>query len=39
VHMARNASFIRDVAQVVANLDHRPVVDKPVPDPKLPCRQ
>jgi hypothetical protein len=39
VHMARNASFIRDVAVAVANLDHRPVVDKPVPDPNLPCRQ
>ncbi|HEX8944141.1 MAG TPA: M28 family peptidase [Gemmatimonadaceae bacterium] len=39
VHMARNASFIRDVALVVANLDHRPVVDKPKPDPNVPCRQ
>ena len=38
-HMARNASFIRDVAVVVGNLDHRPVVDKPKPDPNLPCRQ
>jgi hypothetical protein len=39
MHMARNASFIRDVALVVANLDHRPVVDKPKPDPNAPCRQ
>ena len=39
VHMARNANFIKDVALVVGNLDHRPVVDKPVPDPTVPCRQ
>jgi len=39
VHMARNANFIRDVALVLGNLDHRPVVDKPVPDPNVPCRQ
>jgi len=39
VHMARNANFILDVALVVGNLDHRPVVDKPVPDPNVPCRQ
>jgi Zn-dependent M28 family amino/carboxypeptidase len=39
VHMARNANFIRDVALAVGNLDHRPVVDKPVPDPNVPCRQ
>jgi hypothetical protein len=39
MHMARNANFIRDVALAVGNLDHRPVVDKPVPDPNLPCRQ
>jgi hypothetical protein len=39
VHMARNANFIKDVALVVGNLDHRPVVDKPIPDPNVPCRQ
>jgi hypothetical protein len=39
VHMARNANFIKDVALVVGNLDHRPVVDKPIPDPNTPCRQ
>jgi hypothetical protein len=39
VHMARNANFIKDVAIVVGNLDHRPVVDKPIPDPNTPCRQ
>jgi hypothetical protein len=39
VHMARNAAFIRDVAMAVGNLDHRAVVDKPVPDPNMPCRQ
>jgi hypothetical protein len=39
VHMARNANFIKDLALVVGNLDHRPVVDKPVPDPNAPCRQ
>lgn len=38
-HMARNANFIKDVAFVVGNLDHRVVVDKPKPDPKAPCRQ
>jgi hypothetical protein len=37
--MARNANFIKDVALVVGNLDHRPVVDKPIPDPNTPCRQ
>ena len=39
VHMARNANFIKDVAFAVGNLDHRVVVDKPKPDPKVPCRQ
>jgi hypothetical protein len=37
--MARIAAFIRDVARGVADLDHRPVVDKPKPDPKAPCQQ
>jgi hypothetical protein len=38
-HMARVASFIRDIAVRVANLDHRPKVDKPVGDPAAPCVQ
>ena len=38
-HMARVASFVRDVAVTVANLDHRLVVDKPKPDPNGTCKQ
>ena len=38
-HMARVAGFVGDVAERVANLGHRLRVDKPVPDPKAPCRQ
>ena len=38
-HMARIATFVRDLAQRVADLDHRPVVDKPKPDPMGSCRQ
>ncbi|HVD59298.1 MAG TPA: M20/M25/M40 family metallo-hydrolase [Gemmatimonadaceae bacterium] len=38
-HLARIASFVRDIAVRVANLDHRPVVDKPVGDPKAACVQ
>jgi Zn-dependent M28 family amino/carboxypeptidase len=38
-HMARVDSFIADVALHVANLDHRPVVDKPKPDPNGQCVQ
>jgi hypothetical protein len=37
--MARIAAFIRDVAREVADLYHRPVVDKPKMDPKGPCQQ
>jgi hypothetical protein len=37
--MSRIAAFIRDVALGVADLDHRPVVDKPKLDPKAPCQQ
>ena len=37
--MARVAGFIRDVAREVADLDHRPVVDKPKMNPKGPCQQ
>jgi hypothetical protein len=38
-HMARVATFVRDLADRVAGLDHRPVVDKPKPDPTGACRQ
>jgi hypothetical protein len=38
-HMARIANLVEDVAVHVADLDHRPVVDHPVPDPSAPCRQ
>lgn len=37
--MARVTTFIRDVARDVANLDQRPVVDKPKPDLNAPCQQ
>jgi hypothetical protein len=35
----RVTQFIHDVAEGVANLDHRPLVDKPVPGPSASCRQ
>jgi hypothetical protein len=38
-HMARVGEFIADVALHLANLDHRPVVDRPKPDPNGQCRQ
>ena len=38
-HMARVDRLVADVAQRVANLDHRVVVDKPKPDPFGQCRQ
>jgi hypothetical protein len=38
-HLNRIASFVRDVALRVANLDHRIKVDKPVPEPGTPCVQ
>jgi hypothetical protein len=38
-HMARVGQLVHDVAQTVANLDHRPVVDKPKPDPNGRCQQ
>jgi hypothetical protein len=37
--MARIDTFIANVALVVANDDHRMVVDKPKPDPTAPCKQ
>ena len=36
---ARVTSFVQAVAEAVANLDHRVVVDKPKPDPNAPCQQ
>ncbi len=38
-HMARVTSLVEDVAVHVANLDHRPVIDQPKPDPNGTCRQ
>ncbi|HSY82774.1 MAG TPA: M28 family peptidase [Gemmatimonadaceae bacterium] len=38
-HMARAATLVYAVALRVANLDHRPLVDQPKPDPTAPCRQ
>jgi hypothetical protein len=37
--MARIGRYVRDVVTAVADLDHRPVVDKPKPDPNGTCRQ
>ena len=38
-HMARIGQFVFTLANRVAALDHRPVVDKPTPDPLGACRQ
>jgi hypothetical protein len=38
-HTTRIASFVRDIAVRVANLDHRLKVDKPVADPSAACVQ
>jgi hypothetical protein len=35
----RVTRFVGAVAERVADLDHRPVVDKPKPDPEAPCQQ
>jgi peptidase M28-like protein len=37
--MARVTQFIGEVARAVADLNHRPVVDKPKPDPEGVCKQ
>ena len=37
--MARVAQYVADLAAKIANLDHRPVVDKAKPDPKGRCVQ
>ncbi len=36
---ARVVQYVRAVAERVGNLDHRPLVDKPKPDPNAPCQQ
>jgi hypothetical protein len=33
------AGLIRDITAAVADLDRRPVVDKPKMDPNAPCQQ
>ena len=38
-HMARVAGFLEDLAVQVADMDHRPVVDHPKPDPNARCVQ
>ena len=38
-HMSRVAQFVYDVAAAIANRRDRPLVDKPKPDPRAPCRQ
>ena len=38
-HMARVGRLVFNLADRVADLDHRPVVDKPKPDPTGACRQ
>jgi Zn-dependent M28 family amino/carboxypeptidase len=38
-HMQRIATFVFNLTMQVADLDHRPVVDKPKPDPTAACRQ
>jgi hypothetical protein len=38
-HMARVARFVFNLTNRVAGLDHRPVVDKPKPDPTGTCKQ
>jgi Zn-dependent M28 family amino/carboxypeptidase len=37
-HYARIVNLVHDIADRVANLDHRIVVDKPKPDPNARCR-
>jgi hypothetical protein len=38
-HMARVGGLVFDLVNRVADLDRRPVVDKPKPDPTAVCRQ
>ncbi len=32
-------TYIREMAAATANLDHRPVIDKPKPNPAPACKQ
>ena len=38
-HLSRIAELVRNVALRVANLDHRPRIDKPITDPTVACVQ
>jgi Peptidase family M28 len=38
-HLARVATLVHDIALRIANMDHRPVVDHPKPDPMGQCVQ
>jgi hypothetical protein len=38
-HMQRIGRFVFNLTKRIADLDHRPVVDKPKPDPNAACRQ
>ena len=38
-HLVKVASLVADIAERIANLDHRVVVDKPKPDPRGQCVQ
>ena len=38
-HYARVTRFVLDLTTAVADLDRRPAVDRPRPDPAAPCRQ
>ncbi|HEY2376896.1 MAG TPA: M28 family peptidase [Gemmatimonadaceae bacterium] len=38
-HMARVGQLVHDIAVTVGDLDHRPLVDKPKPDPNGRCQQ
>ena len=37
--LTRVTKLVADVALAVGDMDHRPVVDKPKPDPDAPCKQ
>ena len=37
--MARISKFVYELTSSIANLDHRLLVDGPIPDPNAPCRQ
>jgi hypothetical protein len=37
--LSRVANLAMDFGRTIANLDHRPALDKPKADPNTPCRQ